>query len=140
MTHELDKPYYEKAWANPRRLNADLLAASQRPAKFETYKDELSLGEGDGLIRIHRLAGSGHSDDLALIYLPKQKIAIEADAYSPPAADAPSPKAPNPYAVNLYENIQKLGLDVEKIAGLHGARVASLDDLRAYIGQKQAAK
>ncbi|WP_294541371.1 MBL fold metallo-hydrolase [uncultured Rhodoblastus sp.] len=140
VAQEQDKPYYEKAWANPRELNPDLLAVSKKPAKFLTYKDELKLGEGDGEIRIYRLAGSGHSDDLALIYLPQSKIAIEADAYTPAAVDAPAPKTPNPYAVNLYENIQKLNLDVEKIAGLHGVRVATLDDLRAYIGQKQAAR
>ena len=140
VTQEQDKPYYEKAWANSRELNPDLLAASKMPAKFETYKDELTLGEGDGEIKIFRLAGSGHSDDLALIYLPKSKIAIEADAWSPAAADAPVPKTPNPFAVNLYENIQKRNLDIEKIAGLHGVRVATLDDLRAFIGQKQAAR
>jgi len=27
---------------------------------------------------------------------------------------------PNPYSVNLYENIQKLKLDVSQIAALHG--------------------
>jgi glyoxylase-like metal-dependent hydrolase (beta-lactamase superfamily II) len=140
VVQEQDKPFYEKAWANPHELNPDLLAASKKPAKFETYKDELTLGEGDGEIKIFRLAGSGHSDDLALIFLPKTKIAIVADAYSPAAADAPAPKTPNPFAVNLYENIQKRNLDVEKIAGLHGVRVATLDDLRAFIGQKQAAR
>jgi glyoxylase-like metal-dependent hydrolase (beta-lactamase superfamily II) len=138
VTQELDKPYYQKAWANPHELHPDLLSASQKPAKFETYKDEISLEDGD--IKIYRLADSGHSDDLALIYLPKTKIAIEADAYSPAAADAPLPKTVNPYAVNLLENIQKRNLDVEKIAGLHGARVATLDDLKAYIGQQHASK
>jgi glyoxylase-like metal-dependent hydrolase (beta-lactamase superfamily II) len=136
VAHELDKPYYEKAWANPHSLAPDKLEASKKPAKFETYKDEISLENGD--IKIYRLAGSGHSDDLALIYVPKAKLAIEADAYSPPAADAPPPKTVNPYAVNLLENIEKLKLDVEKIAGLHGARVATLDDLKAYIDQKHA--
>lgn len=140
VAHELDKPYYEKAWANPHEINPDRLAASKKPAQFVTYKDELTLGEGDGAVRIFRLAGSGHSDDLALIYIPKAKLAIEADAYSPAAGGAPAPKTPNPYAINLYDNIQRLNLDVEKIAGLHGARVASLDDLRAFIGQTTAAR
>jgi glyoxylase-like metal-dependent hydrolase (beta-lactamase superfamily II) len=139
VTHELDKPYYEKAWANPRELSPDRLAASKKPAQFVTYKDELTLGEGDGQIRIFRLAGSGHSDDLALIYLPHSKVAIEADAWSPAAADAPLPKTVNPYAANLLENIQRLNLDVEKIAGLHGVRVGTPDDLKAYVGQKHAA-
>jgi glyoxylase-like metal-dependent hydrolase (beta-lactamase superfamily II) len=138
VTNELDKPYLEKAWAAPRELNPDKLAVSKKPAVFRTYKDELTLGEGDGVIKIYRLAGSGHSDDLALIYLPKSKIVVEADAYSPLAADAPLPKSVSPYALNLLENIEKLNLDVEKIAGLHGARVANLDDLKAFVGQKHA--
>lgn len=140
VAHELDKPYYEKIWANPHEINPDRLAASKKPAQFVTYKDDLTLGEGDGLIKIYRLAGSGHSDDLALIYIPKYKVAIEADAFTLPAPGAPAPKSPNPYSVNLLENIQRLNLDVEKIAGLHGPRVASLDDLRAYIGQPTASR
>jgi glyoxylase-like metal-dependent hydrolase (beta-lactamase superfamily II) len=139
VAHELDKPYYEKAWANPHEINPDRLAASKKPAQFLTYKDELTLGEADGAIKIFRLAGSGHSDDLALIYLPQSRIVIEADAYTPLAADAAPPKSPNPYSVNLYENIQRLNLNVEKIAALHGPRLATLDDLRAYIGQTAAA-
>ena len=38
-------------------------------------------------------------------------------------------------SVNLYDNIQRLKLDVDKIAALHGPRVVSLNDLRAAIGQ-----
>jgi glyoxylase-like metal-dependent hydrolase (beta-lactamase superfamily II) len=138
VTHELDKPYYEKVWANPHDLRRDRLAASKKPAKFEAYKDKYVLNDAEHPVEVRLIAGSGHSDDLTLIYLPKEKILIEADAYSPLAADAPAPKSVSPYAVNLYENIQKQNLDVEKIAGLHGARVASLDDLRAFIGQKSA--
>ena len=68
------------------------------------------------------------------------KILVEADAYTPPAANAPPPATPNLYSVNLYENIQKLNLNVEKIAALHGPRVATLADLRSVIGQQLAAK
>ena len=43
---------------------------------------------------------------------------------------------PSPFAVNLYENIQRLKLDVRQIAALHGPRVATMADLRAFIGQR----
>jgi glyoxylase-like metal-dependent hydrolase (beta-lactamase superfamily II) len=135
VTHELDKPYYESAWSAPHSLRPDKLSLSKKAAKFETYTDKHVLSDGSRTIEIHRIAGNGHSDDLALVYLPKEKVLIEADAYTPVAADAPPPKTPNPYSVNLYENIQKLNLDVERIAGLHGPRVASLNDLRAAIGK-----
>ena len=69
----------------------------------------------------------------ALIYLPAEKILIEADAFTPLAASAPAPAKPNPYSVNLYENVHNLNLDVRKIAALHGPRVTTLADLQTAI-------
>lgn len=63
---------------------------------------------------------------------------IEGDAYTPAAADAPPPASPNPFSVNLYENIQRLKLDVKQIAALHGPRLATIADLRTAIGASGA--
>ena len=71
-----------------------------------------------------------------MIYLPKEKILIEGDAFTPGAVDAPPPAVPNPYTVNLYENIQRLKLDVRQIAAIHGPRVTTMADLRTAIGVK----
>jgi glyoxylase-like metal-dependent hydrolase (beta-lactamase superfamily II) len=139
VAQDISKAFYEKAWALPHTLHPDRLAASKKAPKFEAYEHKHVLGEGDHRIEIHHIAGSGHSDDLALVYLPKEKLIVEADAYTPAAVGAPAPKTPNPFSVNLYDNIQKLGLDVERIAGLHG-RVASLDELRTAIGRQTAAQ
>ena len=38
--------------------------------------------------------------------------------------------------MNLYDNIQRLKLDVRQIAALHGPRVATLNDLKTAIGQR----
>jgi len=92
------------------------------------------LTDGKRPIEIHEITGSGHNDGFAMIYLPKEKILIEGDAYTPAAADAPPPATPNPFSVNLYENIQRLKLDVKQIAALHGPRVTTMADLRAAIG------
>jgi hypothetical protein len=71
-----------------------------------------------------------------MVYLPAEKILIEVDAWAPLAPNAPPPAAPNPFSVNLFENIQRLKLDVRQIAALHGPRVGTMADLRAAIGQK----
>lgn len=133
VTHKLNAPYYQKAWANPHTLNPDALARSKKAPRFETFGDKLVLGDSRK-IEIHNIANSGHNDGFALVYLPAEKILIEADAYTPAAAGAPLPASPNPYSVNLYNNIQRLKLDVDKIAALHGPRVVTLNDLRAAIG------
>ena len=136
VTHALNKPYYEQAWAAPRTINADKLAASKKSATFETFTDKHVLTDGRRTIEIHHIAGSGHNDAFAMVYLPAEKILVEVDAYAPPAAGAPPPAVPSPFAVNLYENIQRLKLDVRQIAALHGPRVATMADLRAFIGQR----
>ena len=135
VTHKLAADYYKKVWAGSRRLTPDLLAKSPKPAKFETFTDDKVLAGGPHKIEVHLIAKSGHADDFALVYLPKEKILIEGDAYTPTAANAPPPATPNPYSVNLYDNIKRLKLDVAQIAALHGPRVATLADLKAYIGQ-----
>jgi len=140
VTHEANKPFYEKAWAAPHKLNPDRLALSQQPGKFETFADKLVYSDTNNPIEIHQIANSGHNDAFALIYLPAQKILIEADAYTPLASNAPRPPSINPYSTNLYENIQRLKLDVHRIAALHGPGIATLGDLQDFIGVPRADK
>jgi glyoxylase-like metal-dependent hydrolase (beta-lactamase superfamily II) len=136
VTHASNKPFYEQAWAAPRTINPDKLARSNKSAKFETFTDKHVLTDGRRVIEIHQIAGGGHNDAFAMVYLPAEKILVEVDAYAPPAGNVPPPAVPNPFAVNLYDNIQRLKLDVRQIAALHGPRVATMADLRAFIGQR----
>jgi glyoxylase-like metal-dependent hydrolase (beta-lactamase superfamily II) len=140
VTHQVNRAYYQKAWAAPRTLNPDLFAKSNKTAHFETFNHKHVLTDGQRSIEIHPIAGSGHNDAFALVYLPTEKVLIEADAYTPTPVNVPAPATPNPYSVNLFENIQKLKLDVDQIAALHGPRVVTLADLRTFIGQNGAAK
>ncbi|HLG59082.1 MAG TPA: MBL fold metallo-hydrolase [Vicinamibacterales bacterium] len=138
VTHEANKPYYEQAWAAPHTINPDRLAQSKKTATFETFTDKKVLTDGSRSIEIHQIAGGGHNDAFAMIYLPKEKILIEGDAFTPLAANAPAPAVPNPYSVNLNDNIERLKLDVKQIAALHGPRLTTMADLKAFIGQGTA--
>jgi glyoxylase-like metal-dependent hydrolase (beta-lactamase superfamily II) len=139
VTQPISKAFYETAWMQPRTLRPDRLSVSKKTPRFEAYERQHVLGKGDHEIQTHHIVGNGHCDDLALVYLPKEKLLIEADAYTPAPPGAPAPRTPNPYTVNLYENILRLGLDVKRIVGLHG-RVVSIDELRTASGVKTAAQ
>ena len=136
VTHEANKPYYEKAWAAAHSISPDKLEQSKKTATFETFGDKHVLTDGSRTIEIHKIAGGGHNDAFAMIYLPKEKILIEGDAFTPLAANAPPPTAVNPFAVNLDENITRLKLDVKQIAALHGPRLATMADLKAFIAPR----
>ena len=73
---------------------------------------------------------------MLLVYLPKEKILAEADAYTPnetPTTPLIAPKVP--YASALYDNIQRLKLDVQTIVPFHGARMATLAEVKHQAGR-----
>lgn len=135
VTHRDNVAYYKKAWAAARKISPDRLSQAGKAPKFASFTTRHVLTDGARRIEVHTLADNTHNDAFALIYLPSEKILIEGDAYTPLAANATPPAKPNPFAVNLLDNIQKLKLDVAQIAALHGPGVATLDDLRVFIGQ-----
>lgn len=140
VTHQPNDSHYAKIWANPHSLNPDRLEKSHKQAHFESFSGKHVLSDGKRNIEIHSIAGNSHNDAFILVYLPAEKILVEVDAYTPAAANAPAPTSVNPYSVNLYQNIQKLRLDVDRIAALHGPRITTLADLRAAIGLSSASK
>ena len=151
VTHEMNRPFYERAWAAPRTLNPARLAQSGKTAVFQTVTDRAVLTDGTRTVEIHRIANSPHSDGFLMVYLPSDKILIEADAYTPapPAAAAAAsmpaqggsamtpPPLPtiSPTILNLYQNIQRLKLEVAQIAALHGPRLATMQDLATAAGR-----
>ena len=86
-------------------------------------------------MEVHAIAGSGHNDAFAMAYLPRQRLLVEADAWTPTPPGAKPPAVVNPLWINLYDNVQRLRLDVQTIAPLHGAP-QSLESLRAAIGAR----
>jgi hypothetical protein len=70
-----------------------------------------------------------------LAYLPNAKVLVEADEWNPPAAEAAPPATPPAASVNLYNNIQRLKLDVKKIAPIHG-RLVTMGDFLKFLGKK----
>ena len=68
-----------------------------------------------------------HGADMLMAYLPKEKILLNGDLYSPPAPGAQSvdggqgrPIVPTAGMRTLYRNMLKLKLDVEQHVPIHG--------------------
>jgi glyoxylase-like metal-dependent hydrolase (beta-lactamase superfamily II) len=141
VTHEMNRAFYEKAWG--------------KTAAFQTFTDKYVLTDGVRTVEVHRIANSPHAGGFAMVYLPAEKLLIEADAYTPaivPPAAVPTPAlaaapvaappavpvaepAISPTTLNLYENIRRLNLDVKQIAALHGPRLATMEDLARASGR-----
>jgi glyoxylase-like metal-dependent hydrolase (beta-lactamase superfamily II) len=134
ITSSVYKPYYERVYANPHTLNPDVLAKTGMKATIEGVGGKRVLSDKTQTMELHVLQKSPHGEGILVAYFPKQKILVQADLFTPPPLDAPPPSKPDPLAVNLYENIQRLRLDVEQIAPIHG-RVAKFEELRKAVGK-----
>lgn len=97
-------------------------------------RDRRVLSDGTRTVEIHHIAGILHDDGLLMVYLPREKLLIEADAYTPAPPNTPSPSPANPFSVNLADNITRIGLATDQLLPLHG-RMVPLTDLYKAIGR-----
>lgn len=134
ITHDSNRPFFERTLATPATVDRDHLARSGRKAAVEGVRERRVLTDGTRVVEIHHIAGSLHHEGLLLVYLPKEKLLIEADAFTPGPANAAPPTPANPYSVNLADNVARLGLAVDQILPLHG-RIVPFAELARAIGR-----
>jgi glyoxylase-like metal-dependent hydrolase (beta-lactamase superfamily II) len=133
ITHETNKPFFEKVLAAPATVAPDHLTKSGKKATVEGVRDRRVLTDGTRTVEIRQIAGIQHADDMLMVYLPKEKFLIEADAYTPPAPNAQPMSPPSIFNVSLVENIKSQTLAVDQILPLHG-RMVPLAELHKAAG------
>ena len=126
ITHAGNKEWVEHMTRRAHTIQPDILAKNVSRLNIETVDGEREFTDQSMTVVLYHVAGNPHSDTMLMAYLPRQRILIQVDAFSP------GPGA-HPYAANLLENIQKRNLRVDTIVPLHGA-VAPLAELVKVAG------
>jgi glyoxylase-like metal-dependent hydrolase (beta-lactamase superfamily II) len=135
VTHERNKPFFEKVWARPRGIAPDLLSKSPRPAVFETVADKKVMTDGDKTIEIYFMQGTSHNVNNLIVYMPKEKLVYWGDGYNPPEGNDPRDFIRTPeQMIDLYRVITSNNLDVRTIAPAHGSGAKPFDNLKKAIG------
>ena len=138
LTHQSNKAYLEKVLSAPHTLNPDKAEQAGKKPIVEGVAAKRVLTDGTHVVELHHLQNFGHHDGMLVVYLPKEKILIEADGYNPQPATATPPTPPSPYVVSLYDNIQRLKLDVQRIVPVHypaDNRVVTMAELGKWAGK-----
>jgi len=134
ITHDVNKAFLEQSLAAPRTVQPDKLAQSGKKATVEGMQDKRVLSDGTRTVELYLIQGTIHDDGLIMAYLPKEKLLVEADVYTPAPPNAPPPAQPNPLSVNLYDNVERLKMTVDQILPLHGRKIP-LAELQKAIGK-----
>jgi glyoxylase-like metal-dependent hydrolase (beta-lactamase superfamily II) len=136
ITQSNNVPYYEQVWSNPRTINPDRLARSGRKPVLEGLVGSRTLTDGSRTMVVYHYAGNMHNAGLLMVFLPKERILIEADSFNP-SNNPNEPPAAISNLAQFYGAVERLKLDVEQIVPIHG-RLVTFDDARKAIETYQS--
>ena len=105
---------------------------------IETIENKKRVFQDDKhVVELYDIGPNPHANEIIVAYLPKEKILFQADLLNA-APNGTFPIAPDA-TVSFAENLQRLGLAVEKIYGVHG-RFATPEELRTSIEKRRASE
>ena len=136
ITQIANKEFYEKTFVAPHTLNPDRLEQSKKKATIVIVGDKKVMSDATRTLELYLIKNNAHNDGILMAFLPKEKVLVEADLYTPPAPNAPAPAANapvNPNAIALLTNLETLRLDFDTILPLHGPGKATRADLYAFV-------
>ena len=127
IAHRELVPYYYYAVMDRgrRTLEPDRLSLYPPDEFQETFvleevaNDRYTLSDGTRTVDLHLVQGNAHAVGMLMVHLPEEGLLIEADLFTPPAAGQPITTV-SASAMDLYENVQRLNLNVDQVLPLHG--------------------
>jgi glyoxylase-like metal-dependent hydrolase (beta-lactamase superfamily II) len=126
LTHAANEAFYRRMARQPSTITPDELSSNPKDIKIETFEETATYEDESMTVELYHLKGSPHTDSLVMAYLPKQRLVIQADAFTPGS------KAPQWSAPNLLENIEQYELKIDRVVALHGG-VIELETLQAAV-------
>lgn len=133
ITHDINRPFFEEIISRPHTLVADHLSKNPKPLVLQTVTgdEKFELRDGNRSLEAYRITGDLHNDGILMIYLPRERLLVQADVFAANAREAP-------FASNLLKNVQDRKLRVDRIVGIHGP-IATFTQLEE-VAKKAAAK
>src|SRR5262249_28262616 len=88
VTSEVNRSFFEWAAAAPATVAPDRQAKAKRKVAVEAVGDKRVMTDGARTVELHQIAGILHHDGMLMVYLPREKLLSQADAFTPAAPNA----------------------------------------------------
>ena len=106
----------------------DLQTRVKAEPKFQTLDNRKTVIKEAGMrVEVYDIGPTAHANEMLITYLPEQKILFQSDMLSPGEWSTKMQ-----LSVQLRDEIKKLGLEVDRIVGIHG-RVFSREEVRLFL-------
>jgi glyoxylase-like metal-dependent hydrolase (beta-lactamase superfamily II) len=130
-----NKNFLEKVAAVDSSMLPSTSWMDKKKLTIETIEDKKRVFQDDKhVVELYDVGPNPHANEIIVAYLPKQKILFQGDLFNS-AANGTIPIAQD-VTVSFGEKLQQLGLEVEKIYGVH-CRAATPEELRTAIEKRR---
>jgi glyoxylase-like metal-dependent hydrolase (beta-lactamase superfamily II) len=127
--------WWQDVLKNPNTIAPDALASAGGRFTLMPVDGTRTLSDGTRTVQVHEIRDSGHAHGFLMVWLPAERLLIEADAYTPLPPNTPPPAVPNANNLNLVLNVAQLQLNPDRILPLHG-RMVPASELYTTAGKR----
>jgi glyoxylase-like metal-dependent hydrolase (beta-lactamase superfamily II) len=127
------KDFYTRVAKAPHTRQPDSLERNKRAVVIEAFGGgPRVLTDGSRRVEVYPMP-TAHADDLVVVYLPAEKLVIEADHISPRGGQV----RPAPLVKEFVAGLDRLTLDVATVVGIHGDSASMQATRAAAQGEKR---
>ncbi|MCA1617956.1 MAG: MBL fold metallo-hydrolase [Acidobacteria bacterium] len=140
VTTPANRKYFERMASSNFTLAPDDQTRAPRPAQFEFVRDRKRVfADGKQTLEVIDIGPSPHAEEMLVAYLPKEKLIFQGDLVNLPNSGRYLPSTVNDTTVHFFDWVTKQGLDVSRVAAVHGP-ATTWEDLRAAVEKKRAGR
>jgi glyoxylase-like metal-dependent hydrolase (beta-lactamase superfamily II) len=140
VTTPANQKFFERMAASNFTMNPDDQTRSPRKPLFEFVRDRKRVfTDGKQTLEIIDIGPGPHAEEMLVAFLPKEKLIFQGDLVNLPNSGKYMPSTVNDTTLHFFDWVTKSGLDVQRIAAVHGPST-TLDDLRAAVEKKRAGR
>ncbi len=140
VTTPANRKYFERMAASNFTLFPDDQTRAPRQPLFEFVSGgKRTFTDGKQTLEIIDIGPSPHAAEMLVAYLPKEKLVFQGDLVNLPLSGKYMPTTVNDTTLHFFDWVTKSGLEVQRIAAVHGP-ATTLEDLRAAVEKKRAGR
>jgi len=113
VTQRVNEAWFREVVQRKHTIAPDLLTKSPKPLKIVAFDDTYTLKDAAMEVDLLHIVGATHGDGMLAVYFPRERVYAEPDLWNPGAQI-------QPHLRSLFGDITRRGLQIDRIAPLHG--------------------
>ena len=140
VTTPANQQFFERMASSAFTMFPDDQTRTPRKPLFEFVRDKKRVfTDGKQTLEVIDIGPSPHAEEMLVVYLPKEKLVFQGDLVNLPLSGKYMPTTVNDTTLHFFDWVTKSGLDIQRIAAVHGP-ATTLEDLRAAVEKKRAGR